>query len=91
MAEGIQETKDVIAAGEALLVAIEGALEDGKVDLRDIVYAPAALSALKEAFDNFAEVKVELSDLDPEETKELVNGLVTLLLHTYETYKKLAD
>jgi hypothetical protein len=72
---GIEETQDVIDFITELAEAIEGAREDGELDIFDAVrflkVAPSVASLMKGA----DEIKAELADLTAEEKDELIVGL----------------
>lgn len=69
---GIESLKSVLKLGLALGNGIGKAMEDGKVDLTDIVYLMGALQAAPAAFLAVDKVQAEAKDLDASEMAELV-------------------
>lgn len=69
---GIQETEDLLVFVAKLGNAVEGALEDGVVNLMDIdeIFSPAA--AAKDAFEGSSLIPKEMGDLDTNEATYLV-------------------
>lgn len=68
---GIEETKDVVAAGVALANSIIAALEDGKISLADIPVFFNPVLKLPAALSGIDKVPAELGDIDAEELNEL--------------------
>jgi len=72
MAEyGIKETKEVVTCITALGNAIGKALEDGDLSIGDIGYLIDPMIKAPAAFENIAQVPLEIANLDPEEANEL--------------------
>jgi hypothetical protein len=72
---GVEETKDVIAAGVALANAVISSLKDGKVTLTDIPAFIAPVTKLPAAISGIALVPAELADLDAIELQELTEAV----------------
>ena len=68
----LKETKEAVEFFVKLLNWVSYALEDGKVDFKDILALAPCLSSARAAFDGFREIPEELSDFSEEDKEELI-------------------
>jgi hypothetical protein len=71
MSVGIKETKEVVAAGLAIIAGLRSALADGDVDIWDLKEVPKLIGPLKVAVADVGQLPKELGDLDSDELGEL--------------------
>lgn len=69
---GIKETRELFDLGLALGKAAAGALDDGALKIEDLVLLVPAFSLVGPAFSNLDKVPKELSELDEEDAKSLM-------------------
>lgn len=76
---GIKESLDVLEALKELAKDVKEAAADQVFDWKDLRLLIDNFSVLKTAFEDIDQVKEELSELDAQEVKELVSGLVDIV------------
>lgn len=70
--EGVKEFKDVVRFGLKLGQALQGALEDGSINIMDALKFLPVLKELQSAVQGANKIPAELKDLDEKEKDELV-------------------
>lgn len=71
MVKGIKETMELLTAIDHLLIALEVALEDGKIDLYDLPRLLPLWSEFYQAAQGLSEIPDEVKDLDAVELQQI--------------------
>jgi hypothetical protein len=86
--KGIQETKDLILAVDALADCLKDVMADGQFSLMDLPKMIVLFAPVKQAMEGLNLVGEELKDLDAEESSMLMAELSVAMAKIMDIFKK---
>lgn len=75
----IHNTKEAMALGIAIAVAVKNSRADGKIDSADLIHLVAVFPVVGPALEDVSMIPNELKDLDDAEAAELLAEVVLLI------------